>query len=227
MKKLYIIHGWTYTVEPWAKTVELLKKDYGITAEMLHVPGLTTPSNKIWTIEEYVDWADKNLPAGAVALGHSNGGRILLNLCVKKPDKLSQLILLNSASVYEKSKKRDILRTLSKILAPLKKSALLRKVFHKIIGASDYEHAPENMKKTLANMLNSDKNLDATKVKVKTSILWGEKDAVTPIRQANVLHKKISGSTLKTYKNWTHAPYIADPSGLARAISSVLTVEEK
>ena len=54
MKKLYIIHGWTYTVEPWAKTIELLKKDYGITAKMLHVPGLTTPSNKIWTIEELV-----------------------------------------------------------------------------------------------------------------------------------------------------------------------------
>ena len=81
MKKpvLYIIHGWTYTVAPWEQTIKLLEKQ-GFKVEMLHVPGLTTSSRKVWTIAEYVKWADRNLPAGAVALGHSNGGRILLNL---------------------------------------------------------------------------------------------------------------------------------------------------
>ena len=77
-QKLYIIHGWTYTTAPWTKTIELLKKS-DIEVEMLHVPGLTSPSKKVWAIEDYVKWADQNIPDGAVALGHSNGGRILLN----------------------------------------------------------------------------------------------------------------------------------------------------
>ena len=225
MKKLYVIHGWTYTTTPWEKTIEILKNEYGISVEMLNVPGLTTNSKKIWTIEEYCDWADRNIPDGSIALGHSNGGRILLNLCAKKPEKLEHLILLDAAGVYEESKKREISRKLSKVFGFLKKSALLRKIFHKIVGASDYEHAPENMKKTLVNMLSSDKKLDISKVKTKTSILWGEKDTITPLRQGEKMHDLIEGSTIYTYKNWTHAPYIVDPNGLARAINRV--IEEK
>ncbi len=215
--KLYIIHGWTYTVAPWEKTIALLKRQ-GMDVEMLNVPGLTTSSQKVWTIEDYVKWADRQIPDGAVALGHSNGGRILLNLCVEKPDKLKHLILLDAAGVYEPSTKRDTARTLSKRLGFLKKIPGLAKVWHKVTGASDYARAPENMKHTLSNMLDSDKKLDLTKVVVPTSILWGAADTVTPPRQAEVMHEKIKNSTLEIRPRWNHAPYISYPDELARAI---------
>lgn len=217
--KLYVIHGWTYTVKPWTRTISLLKKA-GIDIEMLHVPGLTEPSQKVWTIQDYVDWADKNIPDGAIALGHSNGGRILLNLLGQKPDKLKHLILLDAAGVYEPSSRNSTLRAISKAFAPLKKIPGMRRVVHKLIGASDYGVAPDNMKKTLTNMLDSDRQLDISKVTVPTTILWGEADTVTPVHQAEVMHEKIKGSKLKTYKNWTHAPYICDPDGLSRALAS-------
>lgn len=219
MKKpvLYIIHGWTYTTDPWRRTIDLLEKQ-GLKVEMLHVPGLTTSSKKVWTIEEYVKWADSNIPDGAVALGHSNGGRILLNLCVEKPDKLQHLILLDAAGVYEESTKRDLSRTLSKKLSFLKKIPGLTKLWHKVTGATDYANAPANMKQTLANMLDSDKKLDLSKVTVPTSIIWGLADNVTPPRQAEVMHEKIFGSTLDMHVGWTHAPYISHPAELAKAI---------
>ena len=38
MKTLYVIHGWTYTTDPWKNTIEILKKEYGITdSDMLAV----------------------------------------------------------------------------------------------------------------------------------------------------------------------------------------------
>lgn len=215
--KLYIIHGWTYTVAPWERTITLLEKQ-GLAVEILNVPGLTTSSKKIWTIDEYEDWADRNIPDGAIALGHSNGGRILLNLCSEKPDKLKHLILLDSAGVYEPSNKRDVARNLSKRLGFLKKIPGLTRVWHKITGASDYARAPENMKKTLTNMLDSDKNLSLTKVAVPTSILWGANDTVTPPHQAEIIHQSIKDSTLAIHPGWTHAPYISHPDELARAI---------
>lgn len=221
MKTLYVIHGWTYTVTPWENTINILKK-HGVEIKMLHVPGLTSPSKKVWTIDEYVDWADQNIPDGAVALGHSNGGRILLNLLSKKPGKLKHLILLDAAGVYEESKKRDFARKLSKAMAPLKNIKPLRKVVHKVLGASDYSRAPENMKKTLVNMLESDKKLDLSAVKTPTSILWGKQDTVTPPRQGLAMHRQIKNSTIKLYDNWTHAPYICDPNGLAHAIYDTL-----
>lgn len=215
--KLYIIHGWTYTVTPWEQTIASLEKQ-GISVEMLHVPGLTSASKKVWTIDEYVNWADRNIPDGAVALGHSNGGRILLNLCSKKPDKLQHLILLDAAGVYEVSSKRDVARSISKKLGFLKKVPGLEKVWHKVTGASDYARAPENMKATLSNMLESDKELDLTKVTTPTSILWGEADKVTPPHQAEEMHQKIPQSSLEIFPDWTHAPYLSHPLELAKAI---------
>ena len=82
----------------------------------------------------------------------------------------------------------------------------------------DYERAPENMKQTLANMLESDKNLRLASITTPTAILWGEEDTITPPRQAHILKRKLADSTLSLHEDWTHAPYICDPQGLARAI---------
>ena len=219
---LYIIHGWTYTTEPWNKTLALLK-DQGIKVKMLNVPGLTAPSRKVWTIADYAKWADEQLPDGAIALGHSNGGRILLNLLQDKPTKLKHLVLLSSAGVYEAPTLRQkAIRTLAKIGSPLKKCRLIRRIFHKITGTSDYAKAPANMQTTLTNMLASDRHLKPEKVTTRTTILWGQADKITPPRQAEVLHQKLPTSTLKFYQNWTHAPYISDPTGLAEAIIDIL-----
>ena len=147
---------------------------------------------------------------------------ILLNLCSKKQDKLKHLILLDAAGVYEPSKKRDLSRKASKVMAPLKKVKPLRKVVHKVLGASDYDNAPENMKQTLANMLDSDKNLKIEDVVIPTTIIWGEADNVTPLRQGKKMHESIKNSELITRENWNHAPYITDPTGLARVIIETL-----
>ena len=221
MADLYIIHGWTYTVEPWKKTIELLREK-GLSVKMLRVPGLTEESKKEFTIADYVKWADSEIPDGAIALGHSNGGRILLNLCAKKPEKLKYLILLDAAGIYEPSLKKKLVEKAAKIGKPLKKIPLVDKAFHRITGSTDYSKAPENMKKTLVNMIESDKELDFSKVETKTFILWGKKDTTTPPRQATQMYEKLPNAELKFYANWTHAPYISSPEELARALGTLL-----
>lgn len=221
MADLYIVHGWTYTVEPWKKTIEILRNK-GISVKMLHVPGLTEESKKEFTIEDYVKWADSEIPDGAVALGHSNGGRILLNLCASKPEKLKYLILLDAAGIYEPSLKKRLVERLAKIGKPLKKIPLVDKAFHRITGSTDYSKAPDNMKKTLVNMIESDKDLDFSKVETKTYILWGKKDTTTPPRQGTLMYEKLPNAELKFYANWTHAPYISSPEELANALATLV-----
>lgn len=248
MRDLYIIHGWTYSTAPWDKTLALLKKQ-GITVHMLRVPGLTSPSDKTFTISDYVSWAQSHLPADCVVLGHSNGGRILLNLLAdsaqnssreptgvkgarsKVPTKpvenspFHHLILLASAGIYEPSKKRDFFRSVSKLLSPLKNLPLLRQVAHKLLGASDYSRAPENMKHTLSNMLDSDRALTPDKLRritTPTSILWGAADTTTPLRMGKKLHSLLPHSTFEVHASWTHAPYISDPEGLANSILNIM-----
>ncbi len=218
MKKLYIIHGWTYRPEPWHEVIAELKK-LGVEAELLRVPGLGTKSDKVFTIEDYVKWAREKLPKGSYALGHSNGGRILLNLLEKEPDYLSGVILLDSAGVWEKENRRLVLKALSKAFAPLKKSKLIRKAVHRLIGANDYENAPENMKKTLDNMINSDKTLDISKVTTKAYIVWGEDDQTTPLRQGKKMHEQLPNSKLTTKPGWRHSHYLVSSSELAAEIA--------
>ena len=221
MADLYIVHGWTYTIEPWRKTVEILREN-GVSVKMLRVPGLTEESKKVWTIEDYVKWVEKEIPDGAIALGHSNGGRILLNMCAKKPEKLKYLILLDSAGIYEPTRRKKIVEKVAKIGKPLKKIPLIDKAFHKITGSTDYSKAPENMKETLKNMLASDKDLDFSKVTTNTFILWGKKDTTTPPRQATMMYEKLPSAELKFYANWTHAPYISCPEELARVLTNLV-----
>ena len=218
---LYIMHGWSYTIEPWRTTLGILR-DSGLKVKILKVPGLTEPSKKIYTIDDYVKWADSEIPDGAIALGHSNGGRILLNLCAKKPNKLKYLILLDAAGVYEPSAKKKIVASLAKIGKPLKKIPVVNKAFHRLTGTTDYSRAPENMKVTLSNMLESDKNLKLSDVTTKTYLLWGKKDTVTPPRQATKMYESLPNAELKFYARWTHAPYISNPEELAKALINLV-----
>jgi hypothetical protein len=36
------------------------------------------------------------------------------------------------------------------------------------------------------------------------------------------MYEKLPQAELKFYANWTHAPYISDPEGLARAITALI-----
>ena len=216
---LYIIHGWTYKPEPWLEVVSVLKSKHHIAAELLRVPGLGTQSTKVYTIDDYVTWAKRQIPQGAIALGHSNGGRILLNLATKYPTHLGAMILLDSAGIYEKSFKRDFSRVLSKLFAPLKHLPFCRRVVHRLLGANDYANAPDNMKKTLTNMLDSDRRLDVSLVRTPTAIIWGADDQITPLRQGKKLHAGIQGSSLSVREGWRHSHYLVSAEELADEIA--------
>jgi len=218
LPKLYIIHGWTYKPEPWRDVIAELDR-LGIEAELLKVPGLGTKSDKVFTIDDYVKWAREKLPKGSFALGHSNGGRILLNLLSDEPDYLGGVILLDAAGIWEKENRRMVLKALSKAFAPLKKSKFIRKAVHRVIGANDYENAPENMKKTLDNMINSDKALNIFKVTTPVQIIWGEDDQTTPLRQGKKMHELLPNSELTTKPGWRHSHYLVSTSELAAEIA--------
>ena len=222
-KKLYIIHGWTYSIEPWTATISILRSK-GYEVEQLRVPGLTSESDEVWDVDKYVAWLRDEL-AGVeqpIVLGHSNGGRISLNYLKKYPDSFQKLILLSAAGInvsdQKISVKRWLFRTAATVLRPLKYIPLVRKVVYRVIGGSDYDRAPANMKKTLHNVLESDKYLDISDITVPTAILWGKADPVTVLAQGRKMANELPNATIREFDSWAHAPYITHPNELAQAI---------
>lgn len=223
---LYIIHGWAYSIAPWTETVAELRSN-GTEVVQLNVPGLTTDSREVYTIDDYVDWLHNEL-AGVekpIVLGHSNGGRIAMHYLEKYPDAFSQLILLDAAGIEVGSQKLSLKRRLFKVAAkalkPLKYIPGVRKIVYRVLG-SDYGAAPPNMQKTLANMLASDREFDPSFITVPTAILWGADDRVTPPSMAAKLHNSIKDSSLKVMPEWQHAPYRTHPKELATEIVAAL-----
>lgn len=228
-QKIYVIHGWAYSLQPWEPLVKMMRAE-GVELELLKVPGLSKPSQRTWTINAYVKWLDGQLSSAAspIVMGHSNGGRILLNYCHAYPGKLRQAILLNSAGVLPSRAQRLrnwLLLILSKTFGFLKGNKFLRSLIHRVLGAGDYRRAPDNMKLTMNEMFKSDKHLVAKLAEIKTpvSFIWGEADKATPLAAGRFLQSALSEVRhFKVLKGAGHAPYITHPAELTRALLKVL-----
>ena len=229
VKRLYLVHGWAYSLKPWRELRTALGRR-GVEVVPLKVPGLTAKSSRVWTVETYLDWLDKQLTGvrQPVVLGHSNGGRLLLNYCLRHPGKLRHLILLSSAGIPPTpaaQRRRAFLASAAKMAGLFRRVSVLRRLVYRLLGSSDYNAAPANMKKTLRNLLASDERLPSRLAEIKTpiSIIWGEADRVTPLAQAAELRRRLSNVChFETIADAGHAPYVSSPRQLEEAIVKIL-----
>lgn len=226
-QKLYIIHGWTYSLDKWQPIVPLLEKA-GYEVVLLKVPGLTAPSKKVWDIDGYVAWLANELAneSAPLVVAHSNGGRIALRFENTYPGKLKKLILVDAAGVPEqqtpKKAKLGLLRGIAKLGRPLRRVPGLRKVFYRAIGGHDYLQAPTNMKQTMQNMLKANELIDFAGVVAPTTLIWGDHDQQTPLSDGKFMERHIPGATLQVVKDARHAPMFTHPDEVAALIIEAL-----
>ncbi|HSX47054.1 MAG TPA: alpha/beta hydrolase [Patescibacteria group bacterium] len=225
--KVFIIHGWTYSLDKWTSLVSILEQQ-GIEVVQLHVPGLTTTTDHAWDMPGYVAWLKQQLDGETrpIVIGHSNGGRIALNYAVAYPNSLEKLILIDSAGIYHgdivSKLKRGTFKAVAKLGKPLAKVPLIKKVFYKLIGAKDYYRASEDMKQTMKNMLAADKQLDVSSIAVPVQLIWGADDTATPIADAKKLQARLAHATLDVIPGTGHSPHATHPSEVAAIIMKAL-----
>ena len=211
--KVLIIHGWTYSLEKYKKIGELLKSK-GLDNEILKVPGLTEKIDKPWNLDDYMHWLKNKIDKEkdkVTIIGHSNGGRIAAAFASKFPHQLERLILIDSAGIYHDELHTKIrllfFATLAKIGKRISKSAILRNMLYKLTRENDYNHATEDMKKTMVNLIKSDLSFYLSKIITPTLIIWGELDKITPLADGKIMHKLIRNSKLHIVKGARHSPH--------------------
>ncbi len=227
--EIFILHGWTYSTEKWNSLIDELRQK-GFKLNLLKIPGLTEKSDKVWTISDYVEWLRQKInnaiinqtKSKTVLIGHSNGGRIALNFAIKYPNLLSYLILIDSAGIYHEDlviqTKRVIFKSIAKIAKKITNSQMLRNFLYKIIGERDYKNAKLNMRKTMINLIDSDKFLRYNNVITQTLIIWGRNDKTTPLYDGKMMHRLIKKSKFVVIENAKHSPQFTHAKQVADLI---------
>lgn len=224
MSKAYIIHGWAYSTTKYEKINRILKNK-GLKTTILNVPGLTAKIDGVWKLGDYVNWLKKIVDKDkrkVVLIGHSNGGRIAVAFASRYPHNLAYLILIDSAGIYHDELHTKIrlmfFATLAKIGKRISSSKILRNVLYKFARENNYNHATAEMKKTMVNLIKEDLSLYLQKIITPTLIIWGEKDKVTPLSDAEIMHKIIKNSKLHIVKGARHSPHFTHTEEVANII---------
>ncbi|MGD9129307.1 MAG: alpha/beta hydrolase [Candidatus Woesebacteria bacterium] len=227
---LYILHGWI--VDPkiesrWQNFIDLLKKAK-IKVKFLKLPGLSSQSNKVWTLNNYLSWLKKEIADSKkiILLGHSFGGQLAIRFAATYPEKVDKLILIASSGIRDHSLKAILKRKFFLVLAKTAKFVFKDHAFKKILyiltGERDYYNAPANMKKTMVNILEDEIIADLDKIQAPTLIVWGEHDQATPLKNAYFKKEKIKNSQLKIIKGARHSPMYTHAQTTAKLVIAFL-----
>jgi pimeloyl-ACP methyl ester carboxylesterase len=215
MNKILILHGWTYSLAKWDALILLLRQN-GFDTKILEIPGLTLKNDEIWDLEKYSEWLDKKIGGSKVILiGHSNGGRIASYYTSLHPEKVSRLVLIDTAGIYHKDifiqTKRFVFEFAAKLGKKITHSETMKRLLYKLARESDYNKATPNMRKSMLNLIKQDLAESFKKIIVKTIIIWGIDDKVTPIGDARLIHGFIKDSKLEIVKGARHSPFFTHP----------------
>ena len=212
MKKIIILHGWARSLDKWQNFLDALKKK-GIEVDLLKIPGLTAKLEKIWELTDYINWLKNILDkekGKVILVGHSNGGRIALAFTNLYPEKVEDLILINSAAIYHNELplqiKRFAFKAIAKIGKKLTSSKSIKNLLYKFARESDYKDLDKNAKQTMINLISADLKSILPQIKAPTLIIWGAQDKITPLSDGLLINELIKNSKLEIIQGARHSP---------------------
>lgn len=208
-----MLHGWADSLKGFSGISSIISKNHRVIAVDLPGFGGTDSPSNTWGLEDYAKWvgefAKKIKFTPSVVVGHSNGGAIAILAIDAEYVKPRKLVLIASSGIRVSSVKNVAFRIFSRITKPIlqvmpsKLSLRIKKTFYSSIG-SDYLVSP-HMKKIFSRVVTRDISEEASRVKLPTVLIYGDKDGATPIYPvAKSLNTLIEGSKLNIVPGSDH-----------------------
>ncbi|OFX01152.1 MAG: hypothetical protein A3D94_07430 [Alphaproteobacteria bacterium RIFCSPHIGHO2_12_FULL_66_14] len=243
---LVLIHGSLGSLHMWEGWVRELGPRFRLITVDLPGHGLTGawPRDE-YTIEAYTDFIEVLVDTlrldRFVLVGHSMGGAVAWSFAATRPDRVSQLVLVDAAGyprqgeaplptrlarmpvvgdlgIYFKPE-RIVRRSLSEVYADPAMATPER-----IRRYAELQRFPGNREATLQRA-RTQEPLDPTPLKrldVPTLIIWGAKDRWVPVADAFRFQNDIKGAKLEIFENLGHNPMEEDPKATAAAVAAFL-----
>ena len=195
-RPMLILHGWPSSSQKWVAVAELLAQQ-GFRVIVPDLPGFgqTPEPLHAWNTNDYIEWLREfcdtveDLKKEFYLAGHSFGGGLAAKFAIKYNQRITRLFLISAATIRTRSSAKKFYHRLAKIaglFSFLPYYGLFRKAFYKfILRKSDYIYQKGIMKETYINVVSEDLSHKLSSINVPTVIIWGSKDASTPLADAH------------------------------------------
>ena len=215
---ILFLHGWGSSLEVWYGIINHLKAKGGFRFVALDFPGCGSSAlpNDAMDLNDYtelvLEFCRRLNIENPIIFGHSNGGRVAISLAGQGFIQPKKMVLFGSAGIKSKTTPKKAVKLASFKTAkffltlPVIKNYtqdLLNKV-RRFFGSSDYNNAPEVMRKTLVSLVNSDISKLLPNIKAPTLLIWGSEDTATPLCDGKKMEKLIPDAGLCVFNGASH-----------------------
>ncbi len=226
---LVLVHGLGSSSEVWRDSMRLLARRYRVVALDLPGYGKSDKPHADYSIEYHAaalnDFIDA-LGAGKVTLvGNSMGGWISSITALNYPEKVSHLILVDSAGLRRDTVSPVNLNPATKEeMRPLLLALFANKSFVTEKMVNDQWEYHKDIRSTVQATLESLKTklplLDdrLKNIRVPALIIWGRDDTLTPLAYAERFAEGMPGSKLVVIDSAGHLPQVEQPAAFYRAL---------
>jgi pimeloyl-ACP methyl ester carboxylesterase len=217
-KTVALLHGWGCDHTIFKCLQDFLNKNFRVIAIDLPGFGKSDKPKKVLSIEDYANDIEEffNLLKikNPILIGHSFGGRI--SIIVGSRNKITKIILIDSAGIKPIRKPSYYIKVYTyKALKNIGKIKLFNSYIEKIkgkMGSNDYKTAQGIMRQIMVRVVNTDLKEYLPKILAPTLLLWGEKDTITPLKDAYVMKKLINDAGIVVFNNCGHYSFLEQPN---------------
>ena len=215
--KVVFLHGWGGNTDSFFKlALELSAKRPDLELLLVDYPGFgltDAPDATGWDTFRYADWVAAFCETLEIEQAsfyvHSFGGRILTRLINKHSTLGNKLVFTGAAGIkWPLSLRQKISVSLSKLVPKAKHhrtQKLQNFIVTRVFGARDWGNVTPPLKATLTKVLaEADLRDDLANIKNQALIMWGEQDAITPLKSGKVYAGSLPNNKFVTFKNGRH-----------------------
>ncbi len=207
-ESVLFLHGWGSSMVPFVRLIDALKDTHRVVAVEFPGCGQSETMKTPWTNTDYcnfvIQFMEKVGLTDPVLIGHSHGGRVILELVGTARVHPPKIILLDSAGLIPEKTARQKRRAASfKLIKKTLTMPGIRRVSggllekaRKHYGSADYLAAPPVLRQTLVNLVNTDLSDLLPNITCPCLLIWGENDTDTPVAVAKRMEAAIPDAGL-------------------------------
>ena len=236
-KPVILLHGWLCSLETMKPIEKMLKENFKVYNVDLPGFGKSTMPQKPFNTEDFGNFLNNFIKKleieNPILIGHSNGGRTIINYAGRKLGNPKKIVLIDSAGVKPKRKIGYYIRiytfkSLKNFLKLFPDVEMFNNIRERVLGkfgSSDYKNSPEILKKTLSIIVNEDQTEIMKNIEAPTILLWGENDEDTPIQDGKIMEVSMKNASLIEIKGAGHFSYLDSYNECMKIIKEFLKEE--